>query len=94
MREGKALRSLRSCVHVLRSTKAAEIIVSDLVVAPKCFQSSHMYRPAPRPANFEQLLMDDVAMELGSGDDHGEHTGVDDELHALIFFTRVQVFVN
>ena len=64
---------------------------SQFVEAPKCFHSSHMQGPTPRPCNFENLLVDDGAMELVGGDDQGQDTAVNDELHADFIIVRVEV---
>ena len=33
-------------------------------------------------------------MELVGGDDQGQHTAVNDELHAVFFILRVQLYVD
>ena len=50
-----------------------------------------MQGPAPRPGYLEQLLVDDGAMELVGGDDQGQDTAVNDELHAEFIIIRVKV---
>ena len=53
-----------------------------------------MQGPAPRPGYLEQLLVDDRAMELVGGDDQGQDTAVNDELHAEFIIIRVKVGFN
>ena len=50
-----------------------------------------MQGPTPRPGYFEYLLVDDGAMELVGGDDQGQDTAVNDELHADFIIVRVEV---
>ena len=64
---------------------------SQFVEAPKCFHSSHMQGPTPRPGYFEQLLVDDGAMVLVGGDDQGQHTAVNVELHAELIIVSAEV---
>ena len=52
-----------------------------VTVEPKSFQSIPVNRSAPGPCNSEQLLMDDLSILLVGGDDHGQDTAVEDELH-------------
>ena len=39
-------------------------------------------------------MVNNLAMELIGGDDHGQNTAVNDELHAVVFILRVQVHVD
>ena len=68
---------------------------SHFVVAPKCFHSSHMQGPTPRPGYFEYLLLDDGAMELVGGDDQGQNTAINDELHLskYLFFILLKIYL-
>ena len=50
-----------------------------------------MQGPTPSPGYFEKLLVDDGAMELVGGDDQGQHTAVNDELHAELIIVRAKV---
>ena len=62
-----------------------QLALIQLVVAvePKGFQSISVKSPAPGTGNSEQLLMDDWSILLEGGDDQGQHTAVQDELHDL-----------
>ena len=42
-----------------------------------------MQGPAPRPCYLEKVLVDDGSMELVGGDDQGQDTAINDELHAV-----------
>ena len=53
-----------------------------------------MQGPTPSPGYFEKLLVDDGAMELVGGDDQGQDTAVNDELHAEFIIVRVKVGFN
>ena len=48
-----------------------------------------MQGPTPSPGYFEKLLVDDGAMELVGGDDQGQDTAVNDELHVKFIIVRV-----
>ena len=62
-----------------------QLALIQLVVAvePKGFQSISVKSPAPGTGNSEQLFMDDWSILLEGGDDQGQHTAVQDEVHDL-----------
>ena len=68
-----------------RSGARVQLALTQLVVAvePKGFQSIPVKSSAPGTGNSEQLLMDDWSILLVGGDDQGQDTAVQDELHDL-----------
>ena len=66
-----------------RSGARVQLALTQLVVVvePKGFQSIEVKSSAPGTSNSEQLFMDDLSILLVGGDDHGQDTAVEDELH-------------
>ena len=67
---------------------------SNFAIAPKGFQSSHLYRTAPGLTDSEEVLVEDGAVLLVGGDDKGQETAVHQELHAEGLVLREKIVVN
>ena len=67
-------------MHVALSLRHQYILIID--EAPKLFHSRRMQGSTPRPAYFEELLMNYRTMKLVGRYDEGQDAAVNDELHA------------